>query len=565
MKNLKVSAKLFVSFIIVIIFSLVVGVVGILGMGQISARMNDMYVQQTLPMEDLTNSIEYVQRLRVQLRNAVLYTGDTERIARVKSDVLVREENLLEFMNNYGKTIYNTEALQLFNSTMDMLNKEFIPGLNVIIDRAAEGTDQLLLIDMMNDLSSVTDKVRDNTLELMEMKMEDADTANKAAASLYNGLLILIVIILAFVVFVSFVLAFYISGLISKPLLMLTAFMTKAGTTGELTLRPEDIEVINKSAQVKDEIGQTIGSCASFVKHVTNISIDLESIAGGDLTTSVERLSNVDVLGNGLQKMVDGLNEMFGEINSSSAHVSSGAKQVADSSQSLAQGSTEQAAAVEQLSSSISEIAQKTRENADKAERAANLANTIKNNAEKGTRQMDEMMGAVREINTASHSISKVIKVIDDIAFQTNILALNAAVEAARAGQHGKGFAVVAEEVRNLASKSAEAAKDTGSMIQDSMEKAELGARIAQETADSLADIVSGINESSQIVSEIAESSEEQSVGIEQINKGIDQVAQVVQQNSATAEESASASEEMSGQSAVLEELIARFKLIKNR
>ena len=216
---------------------------------------------------------------------------------------------------------------------------------------------------------------------------------------------------------------------------------------------------------------------------------------------------------------------------------------------------------MEQLSASISEIAFKTKDNAEMAGRAATLANTIKLNAEKGSHQMDEMMSAVKEINQASQSISKVIKVIDDIAFQTNILALNAAVEAARAGQHGKGFAVVAEEVRNLAAKSAEAAKDTGELIANSMEKAELGSRIAGDTATSLAEIVSGINESSQIVGDIASSSEQQSTGIEHINQGIDQVAHVVQQNSATAEESAAASEEMSGQSSMLEDLIAQFKL----
>ena len=235
-------------------------------------------------------------------------------------------------------------------------------------------------------------------------------------------------------------------------------------------------------------------------------------------------------------------------------------RQIADGSQSMAHGATEQAASIQELSDSISQVADKTKANASMATKAAVLADTIKGNAEKGSMQMDEMMTAVNEINDASGQISKVIKVIDDIAFQTNILALNAAVEAARAGQHGKGFAVVAEEVRNLAAKSADAAKDTGSLIENSIDKANLGVRIAGETAASLTEIVSGINESSQLISDIATSSEEQSLGISQINTGIDHVADVIRQNNATAEESAAASMEMSSQANSLRSLIDEFE-----
>ena len=252
--------------------------------------------------------------------------------------------------------------------------------------------------------------------------------------------------------------------------------------------------------------------------------------------------------------------ELISNISDVSRSFISSSKQIADGAQTLAQGSSQQADSIQELLSSISEISHKTKDNADMASRAAALADTIKQNAEKGSHQMDEMMSAVEEINQASHGINKVIKVIDDIAFQTNILALNAAVEAARAGQHGKGFAVVAEEVRNLAAKSAEAAKDTGGLIADSIEKAEMGSRIANDTAGSLVEIVSGINESSQIVSQIAESSLDQSSSIERINRGIDQVAQVVQQKSATAQQSAAVSAEMSNQSVMLGEMISSFR-----
>jgi len=359
----------------------------------------------------------------------------------------------------------------------------------------------------------------------------------------------------------SILLALYLSGLISKPLSRITGFMTQAGSTGDLTIDPESAAQIQSLSQSKDEIGDLSNAASTFVGRITEVSQKLGQIANGDLSVEVELLSDADTMGKSLKQMVDSLGGMFGEIHASTNQVSTGAKQIADGAQSLAQGSTEQAAAIEELSASITEIAEKTTLNAESAGRAANLADTIRGNAEKGSRQMDEMTSAVQDISQASQNIGKVIKVIDDIAFQTNILALNAAVEAARAGQHGKGFAVVAEEVRSLAAKSAEAAKDTSSLIQNSIEKAELGSRIAVETAASLAEIVSGINESSLLNRDIARSSEEQSAGIAHINTGIDQVAQVVQLNSATAEESAAASEEMSSQSTVLKELISQFKL----
>jgi len=357
---------------------------------------------------------------------------------------------------------------------------------------------------------------------------------------------------------------FFCMLMISKPLKKIGRFANKI-KTGELGLSSASDS--NIAVHSHDEVGVMARTLEEAYIHlrdyVGEIQTRMDLLAGGDFSSDCTYAFDGDftLIKDSINGIIQNLNNTMAEINSSTAQVATGSKQIADGAQSLAQGSTEQAASVEELSASIGDIAQKTKENAEKAERAATLANTIMHNAEKGSRQMGEMTTAVQEINQASQSISNVIKVIDDIAFQTNILALNAAVEAARAGQHGKGFAVVAEEVRNLAGKSAEAAKDTGGLISNSMEKAELGARIAEETAISLSEIVEGINESTQLVGEIASSSEEQSTGISQINTGIDQVAQVVQQNSATAQESAAASEQMSGQSSMLEQLIAQFKL----
>ena len=382
-----------------------------------------------------------------------------------------------------------------------------------------------------------------------------------AMESIGDFFAVLSIVIIVAAVIVAMVLAFVIANKISNPLSALSNFMKKAGATGDLTLDPKDLEIIEGLSQSNDEIGHLIAGSASFVSHVTHIADELKTVANGDLTVSVEVLSETDTLGVSLRKMEDNLNDMFQGIHHSADQVSSASRQIAEGSQLLAEGSTDQASQIQELSSSIYDISNKTSHNAAMASSAVELADAIKIKAETGSSQMNEMMNAVRDINNASQDIGKVIKVIDDIAFQTNILALNAAVEAARAGQHGKGFAVVAEEVRNLAAKSAQAAKETSILIQNSIEKAELGSNIADETSESLNKIIESINESNLLVEEIAKSSKEQSHGIAKINSGIDHVSSVVQQNSATAQESAAASQQMSGQSVALEEMIAQFKL----
>ncbi|MNJ49161.1 Methyl-accepting chemotaxis protein IV [compost metagenome] len=263
--------------------------------------------------------------------------------------------------------------------------------------------------------------------------------------------------------------------------------------------------------------------------------------------------------------MTHNINEVMLNISASADQVASGSTQVSETGMVLSQGATEQASTIEELTASLEEISSQTTLNAENAETANKLATDARKDAVIGNDQMKEMLNAMHEINDSSNNISKIIKVIDEIAFQTNILALNAAVEAARAGQHGKGFAVVAEEVRNLAARSANAAKETTDMIEGSMRKVEDGTKIANETANALNQIVEVVTEVTDLVSQIARASHEQAIGISQITEGVTQVSQVTQTNSATSEESAAASEELSSQAEMLKEQVQRFNLKRSR
>lgn len=310
-----------------------------------------------------------------------------------------------------------------------------------------------------------------------------------------------------------------------------------------------------------DEFGIIIDALNETVASIKEDAGIAKKIAKGDLSMRIVPKSNIDELGQSFKVLLDDQNQILGSIKEASMQVTTGSEQVASASQSLASGSTQQASALEQVSAAIEEISYRTKNNAAEVNVANNLVMEAKEGVVKGNNQMQDMMIAMDEINKSSVDISKIIKVIDDIAFQTNILALNAAVEAARAGSYGKGFAVVAEEVRNLAAKSAKAASETAELIENSIEKVEKGSAIAAETGKALSEIVDNIDKIVDIISGVAVASNEQATAITQIDTALGQVSQVVQSNSATSEECAAASEELSNQAIRLRELISGFKL----
>lgn len=311
----------------------------------------------------------------------------------------------------------------------------------------------------------------------------------------------------------------------------------------------------------EDEFGVLIDSFKEMIDSTRYQAKIAAQVADGNLCVDVIPRSEEDVIGLALQKLVLQNRTSIGHIKDAAYQVTTSSSQVAIASEALAQGSTQQASAIEQITASITDVAEKTKQNASKANAAAELVTGAIEDVKKGNQEMKEMIVAMQDINQSSESISKIIKVIDDIAFQTNILALNAAVEAARAGEAGKGFAVVAEEVRNLAAKSSSAATETAEMIEDSIRKVEKGSKIANETEQALGEITKVVQQSEKIIMEIAEASNYQATAIAQIDQAIEQVSQVVQTNSATSEECAAASQELANQAGRVREMVSVYQL----
>lgn len=336
--------------------------------------------------------------------------------------------------------------------------------------------------------------------------------------------------------------------------------LAKAGAEGRLATRADTSKHEGDFHRIISGFNDTLDAVVNPVNEAAQV---LEKVAARDMTVRVvgDYKGDLGRIKVAVNQAVDNLDKALTQVGQATLQVSSAAQQISAGSQSLAQGSNEQASSLEEVSSSLEEMASMTRQNADNATQARSLSGEADQNARAGAEAMSRMNTAIVKIKDSSDQTAKIVKTIDEIAMQTNLLALNAAVEAARAGEAGRGFAVVAEEVRNLAQRSAQAAKSTADMIGESVKNADDGVKIAQEVSRSFDSIAGSSRKVNELIGEIASASKEQSQGIDQVNTAVSQMDKVTQQTAANAEESASSAEELSSQAEELQSMVEQFRI----
>ena len=545
--NLKIGSKLTFGFSVICAIAAVIGVFGIISIRLSSDRAEQMYSSNTKPVAALEQVAVYFQRTRVNMLRIIM--SDNPDDQQKYSDRLNGfQVNVNAGLEEYGKLRASDAS---YSNLVEEMSAYIVIRQHVIELARAGKQDEAYTYSIAYELDAAT--AVNNILDKMfEENVSESAALNDSTRQSSNTTLIVSILLVCAGVAASAVIGILTSRSIVRP--------TKKLIAAAESLAIGDVG-ITVCAESTDELGILMTTFDKMIKNIRQQARVAEQIASGDLTVEVPVRSEKDLLGIKLREMVHRNNHLLLNISGSSHQVTAGAQEVANSSMSLAQGATEQASAIEELSATIEEIANRTKLNATKAGEAKSLSEKVKSSADDSNCHVGEMLNAMLEIRASSENISKIISVIDGIAFQTNILALNAAVEAARAGAHGKGFAVVASEVKSLAEKSAKAAKEVSEIITSSNGRVLRGQEIANTTADSLNVIVDEIRRVTSLVSEISLASNDQALGLTQIKSAIGQVSEVVMNNSSLTESTAAASQELSGQSCILQEMVEEYKL----
>lgn len=558
MKNLKIGTKLLVTFMIIILLFCATVFTAIRGLNQNSERYSEFYkvgYQITHKVMSMRRGLQII----VKDLSFIAMEDETEKTETYMSDM----DKELDLLSENGDWLFAnfTGSKELLDAFSDKITRavEMQHTVLELVNTDREAAQAMLL----NEYQPLVDEAVDALIKISEVAEGSAETDFEETVKMQEELVMLQFGLAGGALLITVILSLYLTRSITKPLREIEKSAEKI-VDGDF-----EIAISYKS---RDELGRLADAFRKMAETLKDVVTDasrlLSEMADGnfDVRTRAEEhyVGEFQGLLSSIRKLNRDLSITLGQINRSADQVAAGSDQVSIGAQALSQGSTEQAAAVEELATTIAGISTQVKDTATDALEAKKQSTMAGDEAEECNQQMRDMMNAMEEITRTSDEIGKIIKTIEDIAFQTNILALNAAVEASRAGTAGKGFAVVADEVRNLASKSSVASQNTAELIESSIKAVSRGTQIADSTAQSLVKVVDEVRSASGKVDKIADAAEEQAGAIEQVTLGINQISSVVQTNSATAEESAAASQELSAEAANLKQLVDRFTLARD-
>lgn len=565
MRNTKTRAKVLAAFGSIIFLAAMTVIWVILQIVSVANMTKEMYNRPYLATANILTI-----RVHVQDIQRTLYTMlslDDEELHRQSQEIknsLDVDIQTVEESIRFLEGIFTSPDKREFLNEMKAILENAGPLREQIYQEIMQGNHETARISLTQDYEQMFQEFKANAVQMSTMIENDAVSfVDESSRSARSSVIVSIILLIAGGTY-SLIITGVFTRSILKPVMQLkeaSAMMSQ----GKMDARElVTYESRDEFGQLADSLRLTMATLSDYIREISEILLRLSK---GDLTIPEEEIT--EFLGDfseikySFVTILKSFNSTLVDISNSSEQVDSGSDQVSSASQNLSNGAAEQSASIEQLTTTVENISVQIRENADNTVNANALAQQVYKEVGESNKQMDEMSHAMEEIRVSSQEIGKIIKTIEDIAFQTNILALNAAVEAARAGEAGKGFAVVADEVRNLASKSAEASKSTAQLIDNAVTAVNNGAQIADSTAASLKTVGNTTQEVVETVNRIARASEKQAAAVEDVTARVEQISGVVQANSATAEESAAASEELSSQATVLRNLVNRFTLYR--
>ncbi len=556
MKNMKIRARMLVSYLIIVVLLLITGILSMVMLSKVGNSLQSFYDNQFKTVEAALDARRTVFAARAEALNAVSNDDPTVTAESTKS-----AQELFDSL--YGLLEQVRKTYQGDASDLDTIEKDLdgaAPYIEQICQLCNDGKSKEAYEVLMNDYKPYMDEIRDSFNTVGDTADVNAKAKVDQGVDLSRTADIAVIACMVISVIICILLAMAVSNSIRKPV------EEMQNVSNQIAHGNMDVDVTYQS---KDELGTMADHMRSMTDSVrrviSDVSYYLNELAAGNFVVSSKdpdayKGAYVEVR-DAMDSLRAIMNDTLIQIDLAADQVNAGGEQVSNSAQALAQGATEQASSVQELAATINDVSHQVETTAEHAKDAKAEDTQAHEQIGVCSNHMDDLLTAMDKIERTSQEIGKVIKSIEDISFQTNILALNAAVEAARAGSAGKGFAVVADEVRNLATKSAEAAKSTSGLIEDAITAVAEGSALSRETHESLQTVVESAQKVLDSVALISEATEEQSNSVSQITVAIDQISSVVQTNSATSEESAAASEELSSQAHVLKDLINRFNL----